>query len=166
MTKGQMFSLDFMIAASILILGIGLLMNSAYLISYEAREKLDNRNLNERAEAGLTALFSSANAGCDINGHYAAYSIDISKLNSLTDTNENDTKLKSALGLGDYKVYLEIDDIPKIDDLMVARNIYSIEMEVMQCSNSSVAFSSLRNCMNTGACAEISQKKLKLMVGK
>ncbi len=166
MTKGQIFSLDFLIAVSILILGIGLLMNSVYLSTYEAKEKLEKRNLSEKAEAGLTALFSNANAGCDVNGHYAAHSINLSKLDNLTSTDAKDIALKKALGLGDMNVSLEVGGNQKINDGMNLRNIYAVEIDVMACENSSVTFTALRNCMNGASCAgPITQKKLKIRVG-
>ncbi|MCX6801378.1 MAG: LamG domain-containing protein [Candidatus Diapherotrites archaeon] len=136
MNRGQITTIDFILAAGIAIFCIGALMSFAELKTYEIKENIGAKILEEKAGAAVAVLASGAKFGCQKGDYNLAYSIDMNKIRLLS---KND--LKRILGIGpneDYNINMKIGGAPIIDEAPNGRNIFSVDLNLLGCNDSSV----------------------------
>ncbi len=157
--KGQIFSIDFIIAMSIVIIFFGIILSMSEMKTYENNAFFGQESLMEKAEAGSIALTNSQYS-CSVNNDFnLAYSIDKTKISGV-----EKEKLKEFLGLEGINAQLKINgNIFVLDDELNGTNTYSVEIDLMVC-NTDIAFSNLEECMN-GPCG-IQKETVSLAVSK
>jgi len=163
MNKGQIFSLDFIIAMILMVFFLGLLLSLGELQGYERKEKRILYELESKTEAALISLVNSPQFSCKLDTNsFLAYSFDIKKIDLIT--NED---LKNSIGLLDYNLSLFLDgtQVTGHEDIHSGKNIYAIDVNILYC-NGEVSFTELNNCMS-GSCGDtINKQTLKLKVSK
>ncbi len=147
--KGQIFSLDFIIAMTIIILFLALMINTAEIKTHEIKEGLLDKELQNKANSALLAL-SNGNYSCKMNNSNIAFSIDNTVLSSTSLT-----EIKEYLGLQKHKASIFIDNAELFSEEM-GEEIFSVEVDVLECNNG-ISFSELQNCLE-GSCG--TQKKV------
>ena len=168
--RGQIFSIDLILAMILVILAIGLLFNAANLRAFEAKEDAMSGEVREKAEAAAIALTNGGATSCSVGSSALAYSIDMAKINAYA---ANPEALKKILGLQGYSVQLSVSTKAGssviIDDKSETKNAVAFEAQVLACTQSSkVLFEEISNCMK-GACPAIgslSRQKVSLKVGR
>jgi len=163
MNKGQIFSIDFLIAMILMIFFLGLLLSLGELQGYERKEARIRYEIASKTEAAIISLVNSPQYACEMDTNsYLAYSLDISKINTMS----ND-ELKKSLGLLDYNLSLLLDNLilSGHDDPLNGKNIYAVDLDILYC-NGNISFSDLNMCMN-GTCGTVIEKHtLKVKVSK
>lgn len=126
--KGQIMTLDFLIATILVIFSIGMLIGMAELRSYNIKEGIIYQDLKEKSEGALIIISSGSLAGCTTNnGTTIPFSFNKDKSFELN---------KSSLGLEDYNVSLTVDGFFLINDSMDnVQNIISTELELIECTD-------------------------------
>jgi len=156
--------MDFIIAMTIVILGVGILFATAGIKNFEAKETLVQNELNEKTETALVALMGGGQYNCVMNGNVLAYSLDLSKIGASSPPNI--AKLKSYTALKDYNVSLEISGSSLFgEDLSNAKNIVGIDVNVLTC-NSAVTFADLNKCLTGSMACVLPKQKATLRVGR
>ena len=100
MNKGQIFSIDFIIAMILMIFFLGSLLSLGELQNYERKERRIIYELESKTEAALITLTNSPSYSCKLDTNsFLAYSVDINKIKNIK---HND--LKNSIGLNDYNL--------------------------------------------------------------
>jgi len=162
MNKGQIFSIDFVIAMILMIFFLGLLLNLGELQSYERKERRITYELESKTEAALITLTNSPNYSCKLDTNsFLAYSFDRNKIKNI---NHND--LKNSIGLNDYNLSLLFNPTnPNHIDEHNGLNIYSIDINVLFCDGD-ISYQDINNC-HFGACSgSIEKQVLSVRVSK
>lgn len=163
MNKGQIFSIDFIIAMILMLVFLGGLMSIGEVQSYEKKEAQIRNNLKTKTEAALIVLTNSQEYGCTLDtGETLAYSLDSTKITSVPHI-----KLKEDLGLVDYNLSLLIDGVvdPNHSENSSSPNIYAAEINILYCGKG-ITYSDINSCY-TGSCpANIAESKLTIEVSK
>ena len=167
--KGQLFTTDFLIGMIIVILGFGLMTAQLEFTMYQNKETTNYNELAEKAESATITLSDANWSACDINRTSLAYSIDINKINSL-----NEHEIKKRIGLTDYNANITLTSptLTKniITEIITNKNIYSIDLNVLTCTNDA-NFTDLNYCLNYSGAGNCNTNKiwmstLKIKVGK
>ncbi len=107
--KGQVFSVDFVVAVIIVIIFFGLVVNSFEIRSYNTREEISRTALSQKADAGFVALTNGAySCEVEVNSTHSiplAYSLDLNKIDGPAPSG-----IKNYLGLSDKKMSLKINE--------------------------------------------------------
>jgi len=163
MNKGQIFSIDFLIAMILMIFFLGLLLSLGEIGSYERKEQRIRYELESKTQAALIALTNSPQYNCKLDtGSYLAYSFDSSKFNGIT----NDD-LKKYVGLDDYNLSLFLDGVKVTNhnEDHISKNIYSVDVKVLFCTGD-INYTDIQNCMDGSCTNDIENKILSVMVSK
>jgi len=163
--KGQVFTTDFLLAMTVLILGFGLVGAISEFNMYQNKERTNFAELQEKAQLTAITLANSTWADCNFGTTEVAYSINTDKLAALPAPQS--TELKKRLGISDYNAMIIIGGTQVVsDDISGSGNIASIDLNVMVCNNTAT-FADLNSSMNgvfTGT--KIRQSLLAVRVGK
>ncbi|MFA6268787.1 MAG: hypothetical protein WCW13_03870 [archaeon] len=145
MSKGQIFSIDFILAMVLVIFGIGTMMAIAEFNMYNIKQKQEYSNLTEKTQSALIVIANSEWSSCKIGNTFFPYSINSDKLNLLI---QNPVELKKRLALQDYNTQI-ISDGTRINyDTINSDNIVALELNILYCNNSTTA-TDVNNCMNS-----------------
>jgi len=168
MHKGQIFSTDFLFAMVLIILGIGLLLGSFELNSYNTKEIALRAEMKEKAETAAIVLTNNIDYDCNIGTTEIAYSINTDKLNI---EKTNTKKLKEKLGLQDYNINIYIDPplTAYVSEVLPNVNIIGIDLNVLVCTNA-MTQTDLNRCISTSLATcqapKIQLQKLTIKVAK
>ena len=160
MNKGQLFSIDFVIAMILMIFFLGSLLSLGELQSYERKERRITYELESKTETALITLTNSPNYSCKLDTNsFLAYSFDLNKIKNITHDD-----LKKSIGLKDYNLSLLLNNslVQNHVDDHAGLNIYSIDVEVLFCDGN-ISYQDINNCQ-FGACSHGVEKKI-LSVG-
>jgi len=163
MNRGQIFSIDFLIAMILMIFFLGLILSLGELQGYERKEERIRYELESKTESALISLVNSPDYACKLDTNsYLAYSFDYSKINLISQDD-----LKKSLGLIDYNLSLILNGHIDVNhnDAHNGTNVYAIDLNVLYC-DSEVNFSDLNSCMNGTCSPTLSNQILKLKVSK
>lgn len=178
--KGQIFSLDFLLSIILVVLALGLILNTMELNVYNMKEEEMKRELRTIGETAADLLVSSPDIVCqlvDINDNNIdylrncipkinaeAYRIDLDDLSIPAGYNckiENE-----AISAGSWQTKCITTPLPDVD------NIYSAERIIVLYSGTGspiekkkISKDKLENCMRGGSCP-LNQSKLTLWVWK
>ena len=124
--RGQLITIDFLMALILVIFCLGVLMSFGELRSYEIKESISYNDLQEKTEAGVIALSSGSIAGCVTNNDTVIpFSYNASKKTKIT---------KDSLGLRDYNVSLDIDgDLILTDNVDWSDNSLTVDLNLITC---------------------------------
>lgn len=170
-TKGQLFATDFLIAMTIIILGLGMLGAASEFNMYQNKELTNYGELQEKAEAAAITLSNSTWSDCNLGATEMAYSINRDKISALSG---GASEVKKRLGVSDYNIQILFDNLPlsgfpNDTGTPNSKNIAGIDLNVVLCRNT-VAFFDLNKCMNTNLAScfsiKINRVKLTIKVGK
>ncbi len=161
MRKGQIFSIDFLIAMIIVVLIIGTFVLIVEKKNFDARENFEATKLEQKLGAAVFALINT-NYSCEAEGSKIMYSIDKEKVLAEKDT------LKEKLGMMDYSLQIKLigtGETEILNEDETGRNIYVIDFDIMVCENSSgIDLNDTFYCSN-GTCENGNLKKEKLIIG-
>jgi len=169
MRKGQMFSMDFLIATVIVIMAFGLLTASAEINFYNKKQAQLYEVMKQKAQSAAIALVNSPDYDCNIGGLELAYSIDFNKVSKITESD-----FKNRLGLRDYNANISFTDLKagtglplnqKIinDSITDSNNIVSIDLNIAGCGKfPRAAYSDLNECIRSVAGSYCSSNNLKM----
>ena len=141
--RGQIFSVDFIIAVSIGILFLGLLIGVSETRIYSMKENNNTDILINETNAKLSALVNGKYACITDNQIVLPYSLDESKIGT-------EPSIKNYLGI-DNNVVLTIGSTTIINNQLNS-DIVSLELEALVC-NGIIPFSDLNNCLEGNACS-------------
>ncbi len=161
--KGQIFSLDFLIAMTLLILILGVILNTTETKNIEVKEKLLKTQIEEKVNVAFQTLLNTPEFNCDINKLILTNTIDKNKLL------QNNQELKNILGLTRYNIEIKINDQNITSQINYQNNeILTIEQEIFFCEKSlDYATIDLNNCRIDNCYTNYLEKgKITLMVGK
>jgi hypothetical protein len=144
--KGQIFSLDLLLALTALIVCIGLVLQTYELTSYDAKESMIWQKLNLTGQAAAERLVTDEDIACDlgVNGFETVNCLDSTKLGRID---------KSALGIpADYGCRIEGVSIANCNDSLPAEaaNVFSITRAVLV--ESSLNKTALYSCIYGATC--------------
>ncbi|MBT4192514.1 MAG: hypothetical protein HOE11_04355 [Candidatus Diapherotrites archaeon] len=142
MEKGQIFSLDFILAVVLLILFLGTIINAANIQQYNSKAELLDEEFTSSIETAAITLLNG-NYSCEYANTKLASSIDLTLL-----TPASATALKSYLGLEDKLIFLEIDGTTILDETAGSEQIYVFDFEVLTC-NAPLDLSQIILCTST-----------------
>lgn len=163
MNRGQIFSIDFLIAMILMIFFLGLILSLGELQGYERKEERIRYELASKTEAALISLINSPQFSCELdNNSFLAYSLDFNKIDNISTKN-----LKEAIGLDGYNLSLSINynQFPKHDEILTGKNIYVTDVKILYC-NKGVSFYDLNNCMNSTCTGNVENQTLQMKVIK
>ena len=148
--RGQVFSIDLIIAMSLVILGIGLLFNAANLRAFEAKESFLTKEMQDRAQAAVIALVNGKATSCSFDSTPLAYSIDLQKTSTLY--NSASGALKKYMGLQGYNVQLSVTgSSPIMNETLDDKDVVALDINVMVCTSSSPAnYNNMKTIMSGG----------------
>ena len=161
--KGQIFSVDFIIAVSIGLVFLGLLITSSELRVYSLKENRVNDELINKTNTVLIALVNGEYSCKTDNNIFLPFSINSSEFYLL-----NKSQIKQYLLL-DKNISLKIGDNLIVDDNMgveefVLKDIIALDFEVLVC-NGLVSFADLNNCIIRDNC-DLNKEIISLKVVK
>ncbi len=168
MHKGQIFSTDFLFGMILVILGVGLLLASFEINSYNTKENALRSIMKEKVETAALVLVNNIDFDCNYGGTEIAYSINTDKLNLET---TNLIKLKEKLGLSDYNVNISLSTpfVAYVTEILPNDNIIGIDLNVLTCTNA-IKYADINKCISTSisSCQStaIQLKKLSIKVAK
>jgi len=163
--RGQVFSLDLLIAMVLVVLGIGLLLNAAELRAYEAKESSLRAEMQEKAEAALIAFTNSKVIACAADSTPLAFTADYAKLNAMNSAAGREA-LKKFLGLQGYNVQLSVGATTALNDSPNEGNIVALEAPVMTCTSSAtLTMKDVGDCA-TGSCTKLTKQTISLKVSR
>jgi len=163
MSKGQIFSIDFLIAMVLMVFFLGFLMNLGDLQSYEKKEAGIISELSDRGDAAAITLTNSIEFACKTDTNtFLAYSFDIKKVNIIVLED-----LKERIGLFDYNVSLALDGtaLPDKDNPHDGKQIYSIDLSVLTCDGN-INFKDINACINGLCTGTVENKVFNLKVSR
>jgi len=126
--RGQIITLDFLLAMTLVIFSLGLMVGMAELRMYEIKEGIIYKALQEKTEAATIVLSGGGLIGCTTNnGSVIPFSLDVGKTSMIT---------KETLGLSDYNVNLEIGTLSIInEDVRQSKNVISTTIDLVECAD-------------------------------
>jgi len=160
MNKGQIFSIDFIIAMILMIFFLGSLLSLGELQNYERKERRIIYELESKTEAALITLTNSPSYSCKLDTNsFLAYSFDLNKIKNI-----NHDDLKKSVGLNDYNLSLLLDHSFVLNhvDEHNGLNIYSIDINILFCDGD-ISYQDINKC-HFGACGGNIKKQV-LSVG-
>jgi hypothetical protein len=146
--KGQIFSIDFILAMLLAVLFLGMIVNLNESKLYSQKEDILTIKLTNQTDAGLVAL---------LNGKYSCklQHTQINLANSLNLTTLNDTTkthIKKDLGLNDRNVSLTVNNIStSLDDTNFSNAIIILDQNILICTDF-ISIEQLNNCINNISC--------------
>jgi Na+-transporting NADH:ubiquinone oxidoreductase subunit NqrC len=167
MSKGQIFSTDFLFAMIIITLCLGVIASTYEFNLYNQKQHNSQKELKEKTETAIIILTNSI-SNCeikDLNGHdiSLAYSINLDKLEELASEPE---LLKKSLAIQDTNIQIQLSKTGKIlEEEINSKNIIALDLSVMTCRDSTTIID-LNECMNFGECNSIETQTLNIKVGK
>ncbi len=155
MNKGQMFSIDFLIATVIVIMAFGLLTAAAEINFYNKKQTQLYEVMKQKTQSAAIALVNSPDYDCNIRELELAYSIDLNKASKISESD-----FKNRLGLKDYNANISFRDLAnggtllsqKIinDSITDSNNVVSIDLNIAGCVTfPRPTYSDLNNCIRT-----------------
>ncbi|VVB74284.1 Uncharacterised protein [uncultured archaeon] len=168
MHKGQMFSMDFLIAAVIVIMAFGLLTAAMEINFYNKKQSQLYEVMKQKAQTAAIALVNSPDYDCNIGSLELAYSIDLNKAAGISESD-----FKNRLGLKDYNANISFRDLANGGNIIVQKiindsitdsnNIASIDLNIAGCAKDiRPAYSDLNTCIRTPQGSYCSSSALKL----
>ncbi len=158
MNKGQIFSLDFLLATIIMIIFIGTTINAFETRTYLIKEEINSDILIQNSNSAFIALTNGIYSCKTENYISLPFTINETVLNS-----KNIGELKASIGLQDKNISLEINGTKVFDEINQKETIIAIENEVLFCNNI-IELKDLEDCLNGNCIFE--KKKIILMVEK
>jgi hypothetical protein len=146
--KGQIFSIDFILAMLLAVLFLGMIVNLNESKLYSQKEDILTIKLTNQTDAGLVAL---------LNGKYSCklQNTQINLANSLnlkTLNNTTKTRIKKDLGLNDRNVSLTVNNIStSLDDTNFSNAIIILDQNILICTDF-ISIEQLNNCINNISC--------------
>ena len=162
MSRGQIFSSDFLFAMILVIFGAGLLFSLFEFRAYDAKENSLSSQFDTKSSSALLTLANSPFFACDLNGISPAFSIDANKISQLSPVS-----IKHLLGLSDYNVQIAISGIspPVVFDPISSQKIVALDLNIALCINSP-SFADLNSCVASSCSSgKIIPSKVSLRVG-
>ncbi|MDD4250646.1 MAG: hypothetical protein PHX27_00460 [Candidatus ainarchaeum sp.] len=157
MIKGQIFSIDFLLAMVLCITFFGLLLNTFEIKNNTNNETIQFDTLSQKANSSFIALTNNKYA-CKLGDTTLAFTLNETML---TDINQ----LKKDIGLINNKIKLTIGNEVKFNEINSnQQEIIVIENEIFTCTEE-ITFNDLNNCLAGNAC-RYPKKNIKLMVSK
>lgn len=159
--KGQIFSLDFLMSMILVILIIGMIIQTSELNNYNTKEYIEKKNMEDSLNSSLMILLANTQYNCELNGTTLKNTIDKRKL--LQKTN-----IKEEIGLLNYDLELIVNNKNYTPQLIDKKNIFAIETEIMTCEKSTDYINmDLTNCLNNDCFKNfLTKEKIILKVGK
>jgi hypothetical protein len=145
--KGQVFSIDLLIAIFLLIFGAGMLMAAAEFRIYNLKQDYQKTQLLATAENAAEIISDSNWSGCTFGKHSLAYSINKDKITSPATV----LAIKQRTGLKDYNISLSVGSTIVIDETTDANNAVVIKFSILTCNNTTT-FSDINACLYQSAC--------------
>lgn len=164
MRKGQIFSVDFLIAITIVVLIISTFLIAVEKSNFDKKENFDSTKLGQKLSASAFSLITT-NYSCETNEQKIMYSVDKAKVITNQDT------LKKEIGLLDYNVQIVLigeNTTEILNEELTGNNIYVIDFDVLVCENSnSLNFLDTIDCID-GKCysSKVTKQKLTIRVSK
>jgi hypothetical protein len=144
MERGQIFSLDFILAVVLLVLFLGTIINATNMQQYTSKVELLDQELNSSIETAAITLLNGKYS-CEYANTKLASSIDLVLL-----TSASATEVKSYLGLEDKLIFLEIDGTPIFDETTGSEQMYVFDFNVLTCDSpidiQTLVFCSMVSC--------------------
>jgi hypothetical protein len=147
MNKGQVFSIDFILAISIAVLFLGVIVTLSETKMYSQKEDILSEKLIKQTDAGLVALLNGKYSCKLETGINLANSLDLNLFNQ-TNTNE----IKKYLGLNNKKVTLIINnENTSLDEITTSDEIIILDQNILLCDGN-ISVEKLNNCINNTTC--------------
>jgi hypothetical protein len=129
--RGQIFSIDLIVAMIILVLFLGILITHSETITYSEKENIQMQKLIQKSEAGLTALLNGKYSCTTSSQNRLANSIDEQKIGT------NLIQIKEYLALQNFKIEIKISEganqkFSKFDDPL-GYNVIVNERDILFC---------------------------------
>jgi hypothetical protein len=161
--KGQIFSLDFIIAIVIVIVFFGTILNAYETRNIMFKQEIENQFIIEKSNNAFLLLTS--NFPCETkNGVVLPHTINVEKMNDFLG-DESVYELKRKINLENNNVILRINGNKIVDEGQLnKKTIVVIEKDILTCSNT-IDFEEFEKCLTGGNCDYIEQK-ISLMVSK
>ncbi|MFA5763769.1 MAG: hypothetical protein WC915_03065 [archaeon] len=158
MNKGQIFSIDFILAMILVVLFIGTILTFSETQLYSQKENILTTKLIKQTDAGLVALLNGKYS-CQLeSGINLANSLDMTTINAA-----DESALKKYLGLSDKDVTLKIDgSFLKLNNTPTGDKTIILDQNILTC-NGQVLISDLNNCLRSNNCT-LTENKLSLEV--
>lgn len=126
MAKGQIITLDFLLATILVVFAIGVLMSFGEMRVYDLKDSLSEDILENKTHAAVIAFSGGNISGCEMNGLNIPFSYDSEKRSNIT---------KDVLGLSDYNVSFSIGSDEVITgNLVRAKDIVAMDFDVVTCT--------------------------------
>ena len=153
MNKGQIFSIDFILAIALVILFTGTIITFSETQLYSEKENILTTKLMKQTDAGLVAL---------LNGKYSCQlesGINLANsLNTITVSSANEIALKEYLGLNENNVSLKLGGDPlNLDDLQTNNTRVILDQNILVCAGD-LLISDLNNCLRGLNCNFVEKK--------
>lgn len=169
MNKGQIFSTDLLFGLILVVFGIGVLIGSAEINTYNQQQQINHSSLVKKTITGAEIITNSIEWDCDFNQTHVAYSINTTKFNPKNFSLE---EIKTKTNLVDYNIRIMIDEEVIYEDIESATyNMLGQELKIITCTNET-KFNELKECIINGEeiclneTTTINNKILKLEVAK
>jgi len=163
--KGQIYSLDFIIATVLVVICIGAMLNLYETKNQEIALKENQKTLETKLITAKEIILGSSNFNCDLNGIILSQTIDKNKI-------INASELKAKLGLQDVNTQISITSNREttyiLNDVVSGGDIYSIDSNIMICESSTkLNFSIINDCFD-GKCynKNFTEGKIQIRVSK
>ena len=158
MNKGQIFSIDFILAIVLVILFMGTIITFSETQLYSEKENILTTKLMKQTDAGLVVLLNGKYSCKLESGINLANSLNISLI-----ATANKDPLKKYLGLNDNNVSLKIDGTPlNLDEVSTKNTIIILDQNILVCT-SQVLISDLNNCLRGSNCT-LTENKISIEV--
>jgi len=159
MNKGQIFSIDFIIAMILVIVFIGVLITSVETKHYSEKENINFELDLARATTGLRLL---------TNGQYSCKTTDTNltlpfSLNKTLFDNASKDEVKKYLSLNDTNINISINDTSTNVNDTYAQDFINLELEILTCNNT-LDLNDMINSLNNNY--SLSKEKINLRVGR
>jgi hypothetical protein len=148
--KGQIFSLDFIIAIVIVIVFFGTILNAYETRNIMFKQEIENQFIIEKSNNAFLLLTS--NFPCETeNGIILPYTINVEKMNDFLKS-ESEYELKKKIGLKDNNIVLIIDKTKIINEVQSSKDtIIVIEKNILTCDNK-IIFEEFEKCLKGNSC--------------
>ena len=160
MNKGQVFSMDFLLAMVLVIIFFGIIINAFETRTYTTKEKIIYDMLTQKSNSAFIAMTTNQYACQTDTGNILPFSLDERKLTSAEE-------LKEKIGLQDRNIFLKIGDNNKFDErtqIETNKKNVAIDRNILVC-NGTIQFNELENCVNGSSC-NLEKKKVVLWVSE
>jgi hypothetical protein len=139
-TKGQIFSIDFILAAVLLVLFLGIMLNASGFKQYGEKERVIQDKFDSSVETAATTLLNGKYS-CAFNGTNLSSSTDLTKISAATPD-----EIKQHLGLNNKNVFLLVGATEIINDPIDSKNVIALSFETLTCSNE-ISLQEIINCV-------------------